>query len=217
MSVSDETCRVLRLQIGEAMPFAREQTSAINKYAVDRATVTVDGLVGDEQADPFFHGGPFQAVHQMPLKVYDLIRQAFPGVTVYEGGLGENLIVSGMAESGVCIGDVFAIGEVRLQVTRPRRPCWKIDAQLDRRGVAKFLQDNGCVGWYYRVLHPGEIRVGDACALAERPHPFATLERLWHIYNDKAFRDPEEIGRWVAIEALERSFRAKLAERLPPA
>lgn len=214
MMATTETCRVLRLQIGEVMPFAREQTSAINKYSVDRATVTVEGLVGDEQADPFFHGGPFQAVHQMPLKVYNLIREAFPGVTVYEGGLGENLIVSGMEEPGVCIGDVFAIGEVRLQVTRPRRPCWKIDAQLDRRGIAKFMQDNGCVGWYYRVLQLGEIRVGDACVPVERPHPFATLERLWQIYNDKAFRDPEEIRQWVSIDALERSFKAKLAERL---
>ncbi|RZU47984.1 MOSC domain-containing protein YiiM [Fluviicoccus keumensis] len=215
MPALPSSARVLRLQIGEAMPFAREQTSAIHKYAVDQAMVTTDGLTGDEQADPFFHGGPFQAVHQMPLRVYALIRQAFPGVTVYEGGLGENLIASDMDEAGVCIGDIVRIGGVRLQVTRPRRPCWKIDALLDQRGVAKFLQDQGCVGWYYRVLQPGAIRVGDACVLEERPHAFATLARLWTIYNDKAFRDPEEIGRWLAIEALERSFKVKLGERLP--
>ena len=205
---------VLRLQTGEALPFAREQTSAINKSSVDSATVTTDGLIGDEQADPFFHGGPLQAVHQMPLQAYTLIRQAFPDVVVYEGGLGENLIVSDMAESGVCIGDIYRIGTVHLQVTRPRRPCWKIDAQLNRRGVAKFLQDNACVGWYYRVLQPGDLRLGDSCALLERPHAFATLTRLWQIYNDKGFRDPEEIGRWLAIEALERSFKVKLGERV---
>jgi len=45
---------VQRLQVGEALPFAREQTSAINKSKVDAVTVTTTGFVGDEQADPFF-------------------------------------------------------------------------------------------------------------------------------------------------------------------
>lgn len=205
---------VLRLQIGQALPFAREQTSAINKSRVEQVAVTTLGFVGDEQADQFFHGGQIQAVHQMPLRVYALIAQAFPEVVIHEGMLGENLIVSDMAEDTVCIGDVFAIGDVRLQVTRPRRPCWKIDAQLNQRGIAKFLQDQGCVGWYHQVLQTGGIREGDACVLQERPYPFATLARLWQIWNDSAFRDADEIARWLAVEPLERSFKQGLAKRL---
>ena len=42
---------VRRLQIGQAMPFAREQASAINKESVDHVNVTMSGFVGDEQAD----------------------------------------------------------------------------------------------------------------------------------------------------------------------
>lgn len=205
---------VSRLQIGQALPFAREQTSAINKSRVDRVEVTTLGFVGDEQADQFFHGGQIQAVHQMPQQVYALIAQAFPEVSLHEGMLGENLIVSDMGESNVCIGDVFEIGDVQLQVTRPRRPCWKIDAQLNRRGVAKFLQDQGCVGWYHQVLRTGSIREGDACVLLRRPYPFATLARLWQIWNDSAFRDADEIARWLAVEPLERSFKQVLAKRL---
>jgi len=37
---------VQRLQVGEALPFAREQTSAINKSKVDAVTVTTTGLSG---------------------------------------------------------------------------------------------------------------------------------------------------------------------------
>lgn len=205
---------VLRLQVGQALPFAREQTSAINKSRVERVEVTTLGFAGDEQADQFFHGGQIQAVHQMPLRVYALIAQAFPDVVVHEGMLGENLIVSGMGEDNVCIGDVFAIGDVQLQVTRPRRPCWKIDAQLNRRGVAKFLQDRGCVGWYHQVLRTGGIREGDACLLLRRPYPFATLARLWEIHNDRDFRDADEIARWLAVAPLERSFKKALGQRL---
>lgn len=205
---------VRRLQIGEAMPFAREQTSAINKYAVEKVIVTSTGCVGDEQADHFFHGGQLQAIHQMPEKAYRLIQAAFPAVTLYEGMLGENLIVSGMEESDVCVGDIYQIGTVQLQVTRPRRPCWKIDAQLNARGVAKFLQYSGCVGWYYRVMKPGEMAMGNECRLLARPWPFATLTRLWQVYNDKSFRDHVEIGRWLAVEPLEQSFKDALGKRL---
>lgn len=210
-----ESCGVVRrLQIGESMPFAREQTSAINKSRVDKVVVTTLGFVGDEQADQFFHGGQIQAIHQMPERVYDLIRQEFPSVVIYEGMLGENLIVSGMQESEVCIGDIYQIGSVQMQVTRPRRPCWKIDAQLNHRGVAKFLQDQGCVGWYYRIIQTGEMEMNESCYLISRPYAFATLTRLWEIYNDKNFRDPDEIQRWLAVEVLERSFKDVLRKRL---
>lgn len=205
---------VQRLQIGEALPFAREQTSAINKAAVNQVSVTTLGFVGDEQADQFFHGGQLQAVHQMPASVYPLIRQHFPQVVIYEGMLGENLIVSGMQEDNVCIGDIFQIGRVQLQVTRPRRPCWKIDTQLNKRGVAKFLQEQGCVGWYYKVLQTGGIQLNDPCLLIQRDYAFATLSRLWEIYNDKGFVEAEEIRRWLAIQPLEQSFKDKLAKRL---
>lgn len=205
---------VRRLQIGESLPFAREQTSAINKCSVDKVTITTTGCVGDEQADQFFHGGQLQAVHQMPERAYSLIRQAFPSVVIYEGMLGENLIVSGMQESDVCIGDIYQIGSVQMQVTRPRRPCWKIDTQLNQRGVAKFLQDQACVGWYYKIIQTGEIEVNNTCYLVARDYSFATLSRLWEIYNDKNFRDSEEIERWLAIDVLERSFKDVLRKRL---
>lgn len=206
--------QVLRLQVGQALPFAREQTSAINKSRVDAVEVTTLGFVGDEQADQFFHGGQIQAVHQMPLRAYALIAEAFPDVALHQGMLGENLTVSDMHEATVCVGDVFRIGEVELLVTRPRRPCWKIDSQLGRSGVAKFLQDQGCVGWYYQVLKTGAMREGDACQLLRRPYPFATLSRLWEICNDDRQRDADEMRRWLAVAPLEQSFKQVMEKRL---
>ncbi len=51
---------VRRLQIGQVMPFVREQVSAINKYAVDKVTVTTTGCIGDEQGDPFSMVGNYR-------------------------------------------------------------------------------------------------------------------------------------------------------------
>jgi MOSC domain-containing protein YiiM len=206
--------KVRRLQIGEALPFAREQTSAINKYKVDSVEVINTGFVGDEQADQFFHGGHIQAVHQMPIEVYQLIKDNFPAVIIYEGMLGENIIIGDMKESSVCIGDIYQVGSVQMQITRPRRPCWKIDSLLNKSGVAKFLQDHKCIGWYYKILKTGVINHNDECFLIERLYPFANLDRLWDIYNDKSFKDPVEIEKWLQIEPLERSFKEILKKRL---
>lgn len=208
---------VQRIQRGEAMPFAREQTSAINKSAVAEATINSFGLQGDEQADRFFHGGTLQAVHQMPVCVYALIRQHFPDLAIYDGMLGENLGIGDMDEGMMCIGDVVKVGNVLLQLTRPRRPCWKIDVQLNHRGMSRFLQREACVGWYYRVLQEGTVRQGDSATLQERPNPWATLDRLWQLNNySEAARGAEaaEIHRWLALSTLQKPFYEQLAKRV---
>ena len=54
------------VRAGKAMPFAREQMSAIDKAPI-KAPVAVNfmGLTIDEQADRRHHGGPLKAVHQL--------------------------------------------------------------------------------------------------------------------------------------------------------
>ena len=42
------------------------------------------------------------------------------------GAFSENLTVSGAIETEVCVGDVFRIGEAKVQVSQPRMPCAKL-------------------------------------------------------------------------------------------
>ena len=58
------------------------------------------------------------------------------------------------------IGDVFQVGQVRLQISGPRIPCWKIAHKLGQPEADKLVSDKGITGWYYRVLQGGEIRPG---------------------------------------------------------
>ena len=132
------------VRAGKAMPFAREQMSAIDKAPI-KAPVAVNfmGLTTDEQADRRHHGGPLKAVHQLAVATYDKINAEF-GLKVRVGTLGENLTteaVTGlleMTEATVCIGDVFQYGQdeiidgndgdsVQLRIVQPRRPCYKIN------------------------------------------------------------------------------------------
>ena len=84
------------------------------------------------------------------------------------GSIGENLSVDGWDENNVCIGDIFRLGDARIQVSQPRSPCWKIDRRYGQDGMAKLIAAQGLTGWYFRVIEEGAVAPGCAFALLER-------------------------------------------------
>ena len=81
------------------------------------------------------------------------------------GAFGENLAVCNQTESDVCIGDIFQIGKVKVQVSQPRQPCWKPARRWKVKDLAIQLQQQGMTGWYLRVLKEGEIQAVMLCSL----------------------------------------------------
>ena len=225
------------VRAGKAMPFAREQMSAIDKAPVkESVAVNFMGLSTDEQADRRHHGGPLKAVHQLATSTYDKINTEF-GLKVRVGTLGENLTteaVNGlpaMDESTVCIGDVFQYGQdeiingnggdsVQLRIVQPRRPCYKINDQIGQfklnkvPNIASWVTKQGIAGWYFQVVRDGMINTDLPVYLIERPYPFATLEKLWQLANSKEKFDAEVIEPWLAIECLEDSWKTVLAKKI---
>ena len=223
------------VRAGKAMPFAREQMSAIDKAPIN-APVAVNfmGLTTDEQADRRHHGGPLKAVHQLATATYEKINAEF-GLKVRVGTLGENLTteaVNGlpeMTEATVCIGDVFQYGQdetidgnaddsVQLRIVQPRRPCYKINDQIGQftkvPNIASWVTKQGIAGWYFEVVRDGMIGADLPVYLIERPYPFATLEKLWQLSNSKEKFDTEVIEPWLAIECLEDSWKTVLAKKV---
>ncbi len=233
LHIANLTC----VRAGKAMPFAREQMSAIDKAPI-KAPVGVNfmGLTTDEQADRRHHGGPLKAVHQLPPATYKKINAEF-GLEVRIGTLGENLTTEAVAgfpemdESTVCIGDVFQYGEdgiigtdntdngsVQLRIVQPRRPCYKINDQIGQftnvPNIASWVSKQGIAGWYFQVVRDGMISADLSVYLIERPYPFATLEKLWQLSNSKEKYDAEVIEPWLAIECLEESWKTVLAKKI---
>ena len=216
------------VRAGKAMPFSREQLSAIDKAPV-KAPVAVNfmGLTTDEQADRKHHGGPLKAVHQMPTATYGLINKQFD-LKVRIGTLGENLITEpvndlpDMDESTVCIGDVFQYGNdsdsVQLRIVQPRRPCYKINDQIGQftkvPNIASWISKQGIAGWYFKVVRDGMISADLPVYLIARPYPFATLEKLWQLSNAKEKFVAEVIEPWLAIECLEESWKVVLRKKI---
>ena len=230
LHIANLTC----VRAGKAMPFAREQMSAIDKAPIE-APVAVNfmGLTTDEQADRRHHGGPLKAVHQLATATYDKINAEF-GLKVRVGTLGENLTTEAvnslpaMDKSTVCIGDIFQYGgqygntdnnnSVQLRIVQPRRPCYKINDQIGQfnkvPNIASWVTKQGIAGWYFEVVRDGMIQADLPVYLIERPYPFATLEKLWQLSNSKEKFAAKVIEPWLAIECLEDSWKAVLAKKI---
>jgi MOSC domain-containing protein YiiM len=141
----------------------------IPKREICEATVTLAGIEGDSFAHPRIHGGLEQAILLISLEVIEsLEHQGYP---VFPGALGENLTTTGIDMRNIRRGDQFHVGEVELEITKPREPCGTL--YRIKPGIQKDLYDLtvgapnwGRGGFYAKVLRPGTIVKGDIIAKA---------------------------------------------------
>jgi MOSC domain-containing protein YiiM len=202
--------------VGSLSPLPPEgQPTGIFKQPVESAEITAAGLVGDHQADRRFHGGPEKAVHHYAAERYARLAADHPALAaaLVPGSLGENLSTLGWTEDNVHLGDVFAIGPVRLQVSQPRSPCWKINHRFGVDDLSRQIAATGITGWYYRVVAPGRVTVGDPVERIEQEADPVSIARFWQVVL--AHRpDPKELARIAASGGLSADWRAKIAERM---
>ena len=212
------TFRISELRIGRARPFGPKGVPS----AIDKQPVAVPlhagplGLSGDEQGDPRHHGGPDKAVHAYASANYAIWRQELPDRAAFfrAGGFGENLVVEGIDESGICLGDLWQVGGAVMAVSQGRQPCWKLNLRFDQPDMARRVQDSGRTGWYYRVLEPGEVQAGDGLILLERPFPQWTLARLIEVLyrHDAPPSVLEDLLALPLVPSWRRLFERRLAQ-----
>lgn len=173
-----------------------------------------EGLAGDAQADRRVHGGPEKALHQYPVSHYARLAAAFPDARplLVPGALGENLSVPGWDEANIAIGDVFRLGDAKVQVSQPRSPCWKIDNRFGADGMAQFIAAQRITGWYFRVLEEGTVESGTEFERIERtPQPVSVAEllTLWAEHRP----DPERLLDVSRTNGLSSGWVKKLVDR----
>jgi MOSC domain-containing protein YiiM len=209
--------RIAALCLGRSAPFGPQgQPSAIDKRPVAGAVMAgALGLQGDEQGDPHRHGGPDKAVHCYPVAHYPLWAAELPAGTpnLRHGGFGENLAVDGIDEAGLCLGDLWRVGEALMQVSQSRQPCWKLNLRFGLPDMARRVQDTGRSGWYFRVVEPGRVVVGDGAALVARPQADWPLDRVAQVlYRDRLNRTA--LADLAALPDLPESWRRLALARL---
>lgn len=162
---------------GAARAIERPWTTGFFKEPVAGPVwVGATNVSGDGQADLRSHGGPDKAVLAYAAGHYPGWRSELYLEIPY-GAFGENFTIDGLDESTVCLGDVYAVGGARVQVSQPRVPCWKIARRWRIKDLSARVQRSGRTGWYLRVVQEGEAVAGDEVVLQERPHPEWTIAR----------------------------------------
>lgn len=207
--------RVLELRIGQIGPLGPASVpSGIDKQPVAGPVMAGPlGLAGDEQGDPQRNGGPDKAIHAYPASHYMLWKRDLPAIAsrLRHGGFGENLVVAGVTEEDICLGDQWRIGAALLAVSQSRQPCWKLNLRFGVPDMARRVQDRGWTGWYFRVLEPGPIAAGMTASLVLRPYPEWPLKRVARLL----YRDVLDLGSLAelsTIPGLPESWR-RLARR----
>jgi MOSC domain-containing protein YiiM len=196
------------VQTGRAAPLGPDAVPSgfVKTPRQGAVAVTALGLEGDEQADLSVHGGAEKAVYAYAGGHYPHWTRLFPTLSFSAGAMGENLTVTGLEESGICVGDVHAIGSALLQVCQPRQPCFKFALRHGEKRLPKAMVKSGLAGWYYRVLQTGFVREGDALTLQDRPNPgFAFTRLIEIIYHGNVTR--AELERMTVMPGLAGQWR----------
>ncbi|MDP3553967.1 MOSC domain-containing protein [Methylocystis sp.] len=204
------------LYAGRPREIAPGRKSAICKQPLEPPwRIEAEGLVGDRQADRRYHGGAEKALHHYPREHYDAWRADVPKLAQEwrPAAFGENISTLGLTETEACVGDVFALGGARLQVSQGRQPCLTLNFRFGRRDMARRTQETMRCGWYYRVLETGAAQPGDLLRLMERPRPDWPLARLFALLylRPRAF---DELTEMAALPELAESWRALARRRI---
>ena len=162
---------------------------------------------GDGQGDLRVHGGTYKAIYGYPFEHYAYWQQKLDRDDLSYGQFGENLTVEGLLEEAVHIGDIFQIGTtVKLQITQPRVPCFKLAYKMGLPEFPKQFLESRRVGFYFRVLEEGEITAGDAITrIEDAPEPVSVTEIVNLRYFDRD--NHEKIAQARKLPALSPSWK----------
>ncbi len=215
-AIEPETLTVAGLFVGTPAPLGdgpRRVRSAIRKepVAADALVLGETNLEGDRQADLSVHGGPDKAVYMYPAAHYAYWTSQ--GYDLGPGGVGENASVAGQDERTVRIGDIWAWGEARVQVSQPRSPCYKFALRAGRKEAVAQMISSGLCGWYLRVLRPGRVPANGTLRLLARDGAAPTVRELFTTSFARDY-DPGLLLHMVSGPALADQWRAGVLTRL---
>lgn len=188
-------------------------TGIFKEPVKERVMVRSLNLDGDGQADLTVHGGLDKAVYVYSLEHYDYWRSELSDTELTPGIFGENFTVAGFREAELNIGDRFQVGNVKLMVTQPRLPCYKLGIRFGRADMVKRFLSSRRTGFYFRVLQEGEVGVGDTLELVSRDDHNITVADITQLYVREQ-DNPELLRRAAQLEALPESWRDYFQEQI---
>ena len=213
---------VTAICVGQPQPFNGAELSSFVKQPLEGpALIRFFGIVGDMQADSVNHGGPDMAVHLYPADHYAWWAERLGRHPVLRGPapFGENLMAAGLTEDQVHIGDRFRLGSALLEVSQPRRPCWKIEhrfaAEGDAKGMVKAIIKHHNCGWYFRVIEEGEAHSGDVIErVASGAAEWSIARAFAKFYDPSQKASADDLASLSTLQPLSAVWREKASAML---
>ena len=155
--------KLLSIQVGTAREVPKGSTTVltgIRKLPVASVLIRELGLEGDTIANTKGHGGLDQAVYVYSREDYDWW-ESHLGQQLSPGKFGENLVFDSFGED-VMVGDRFSFGDVVIEATAPRIPCWALANEMEKGDMVREFRASGRPGFYSRVIQEGRTAAGDS-------------------------------------------------------
>jgi len=201
---------LISIASGTSKSYAVEDNSFLSAYKKDNYYnfIEVDelGILGDKQVDKRYHGGIDKAIHIGSYKHFKNY-QSQHNQKLDKLAIGCNIIVDNFTEADICIGDIYSIGDIEIEVSQPRQPCWKIGAIFNKE-ISRFIIKQSATGWYVRVLNGGTIDINDTMILKKRISDITMKELSWYLHEVPS--DENLILKILSIEPLAQSYKDDL-------
>ncbi len=168
---------------------------------------------GDGQGDLAGHGGEHRAVFVYQIDSYRYWQNELRRNDFTYGQFGDNFTVEGLADTEVCIGDHYRIGDALFEVTQPRVTCYRVGIRMNEPQMAALLVSHGRPGFYFRVLKEGEVGAGDEIVKVDAGPEQVTVAEI----NALLYLPGHPVSgleRALRIPALSAGWRTSLAALL---
>ena len=176
--------KILALCTGnpERLP-GKSYKTGIFKHAVNGAVmIDAEGLVGDAICNRKHHGGVDQAVYIEGSLTLDWWSGEL-GRPYEAGTFGENMVISGLDNRDVSVGDRFISGDLVLEVSACRIPCATFAARMNDPKFAKRYTAAARPGIYCRVVAGGVAEAGTPVEYQPFPGKKVTMPELMETFG----------------------------------
>src|ERR1700757_5200674 len=162
---------------------------------------------GDGQGDLAGHGGEHRAVFVYQIESYRYWEDQLGRSDFTYGQFGENFTVEGLADTEVCIGDHYRIGDALFEGAEPRVTCYRVGMRMNEPQMAALLVSHGRPGFYFRVVEEGEVEAGDEIVqVTAGPERMTIAEANALLYTPG--HSKSQLERAVRIPALSAGWRS---------
>ncbi len=205
---------ILKITSGKTKEYTVKDKTFKSAYKKDTLHTSVEvttlGLLPDQQSDKRYHGGEDKAILIGSNKHFNNYYQQ-NNIILDSLVIGQNILIDTLDESNVCVGDIYTIGELIVEVTQPRQPCWKIGALFSKE-IHRYINIQSATGWYVRVLKIGILDINSKMVLTKRVSDI-TIKELTH-YLHTPPKDSKLIEKILNIKPLAESYKVDFREAL---